>query len=184
MTKAKMKKERKAKAIALAQTVKAARALRRNNEEEFRELFPSCDVSIKFIWQRFADEQDVESDLFSAACYGTLLRKKDDLAKLIVERMITEGVDLQTHRTHPDYGFTTLMMAAVYCERDVLGIILPLSDTTATTYDGVSALELAREGGMDKNADYIDAFILSKNEAQMFDDIPIPPPRPIKSIDG
>jgi hypothetical protein len=180
MTRAQEKAERKDKAITLATTAKAARALRFDKEQEFHELFPNCDVGLKFIWTRFVDGKDVESDLFSAACLGIRIRKKSDLARLIVEKMIADGVDLRTHRTNTEFGFTTLMMAASYCDRSVLEIVLPFSDVDATTLDGFTALELARAVSLEDNAEYIEGFILSQSEAEMFEDIPIPSPDPEK----
>ena len=172
MTRAKEKAERKAKAI----TAKAGRALRVDNETEFHQLFPECDVSLKFTYKRISEGEEVECDLFSCACYGIANRQKDDLAKLIVKRMIAEGVDLRVHRTNK-FGFTTLMMAASYCNRALVEIVLPLSDTTATTSDGLTAVQLARGSGLADNASYIEAFILGKDEAKKIgDDIPIPIP--------
>ena len=181
MTKAKEKAERKAKAIALVITPEAGFALLTNNEQEFLRLFSACDVRLKFTC--VLDGEDIKCDLFSAACYGTISRKKDDLVKLVVERMIAERVDLPAHRTDI-HDFTALMMAAMYCGREVVGILLEFCDPAATTFGGFTAAELATTLGHSENAGLINAFILGKDEAKIFgDDIPIPPARPRKSID-
>lgn len=175
--------EEAAKAASLENTIQAGRALRGDDEQEFRRLFPACDVGLRFIYRRLLDGGEVESDLFASACYGIMNRKKDDLARLVVERMIMEGIDLRTHRTN-QMGFTTLMMAATHCSKELLEFLLPRSDVNATTTDGQSAAQLAREIGRIENANYIEAYLLSEKEAEvMFDDIPIPRPRKRKSID-
>lgn len=177
MTRAKEKEARKAKAIALAKTTLAAQALRIDDEQKFHELFPECDVSLKFVWKLVQDGKEGECDLFSMACSGIQIRKKDDLAALIAKKMISDGVDLRAHRSDEQFGFTTLMMAAVSCGQGVLEIVLPHSDATAVSTDGRTAAELARELGRDENAKYIEASILSQNDAQILSDlIPVPAP--------
>lgn len=186
MTRAKEKAERLAKAITIAITARAGQALRSDGEQEFRELYAACDVGLRFEWTRFQDGVKVESDLFSSACYGITIRKKSDLAKLVIERMIAEGIDLKTHRADTRFGFTPLMMASACCDMSVLAIVLPLSNLDAITSHGFTALELARDVGKEENAQYIESFILSRQETEIFNEIPVPVlerPRPRQSID-
>ena len=116
---------------------------------------------------------------------GTYVRKKYDLAALVAEKMITDGVDLRAHRVGKYFGYTALMHAAGLCDVSVVKIVLPHSDAYATCRDGKTAAVLAREIGRNENAEYIEAFILSQAQQNTLgDEIPIPPPRPRKSIDS
>jgi hypothetical protein len=181
MTSAKKQAERRVRAI----TASAGEDLRHNREDDFLGRFPGCDVSLKYTWRRVVDGVEVESDLFASACYGISIRQKDDLARLVAEGMIRKGMDLRSHRTNKTHGFTTLMMAAISCEIDVIKLLLPFSNVDATTTSGgQTAAELAIEMGKHENAECIKAFKLGRAEEQELADlIPVPPPRPAKSID-
>lgn len=181
MTRAKEKEMRKVWAI----TARAGQALRTNDEQVFLNLFPHCDVGHKFVYKRVTDGEEVECDLFSAACYGIANRKKDDLARVIAERMIQEGLDLRLHRVNTRHRFSTLMMAAACCETGLVEFLLPHSDLDAiTTSESETAAELADGVGKAENAELIRTFQRSRSEAQSLgDDIPVPKPTRKKSID-
>lgn len=144
-------------------TERAGRALRINQEADFLALFAGSDVAMKFVWVRARDGVEVESDLFSCACYGVTSRGKDDLARLVAERMIAEGMDLRAHRTNTRNQFTSLMMAAAFCGQDVIALLLPHSDIDAvTTSDGSDAAALAEQSGNVEAARYLRAYRLSQ----------------------
>jgi len=183
MARAKEKAEREEMSIALTNVTHAGRALLRNDEQEFFRLFPVCDVSLKFSYLGIWDSKEVECDLFSAACYGVISRKKDDLARLVIEKMITKGVDLRVHLTNRS-RFTILMMAAMFCGRDVVSLVLPFSDPAATASEGSTAAQLARANSMFENAELIEAYILVGSEVKIIgDDIPVPRATRKKRID-
>lgn len=148
-------------------TERAVQALRTDDEATFNSLFAESDVAMKIVFKRFKDGVEVETDLFSAACYGITLRKTDDLARRVAVRMIAESMDLRTHRTNVSNQFTTLMMAAACCGVEVVKLLLPHSDPDAVSLaDGLTADALAEEMGRHENAECIRAHRHILNEAQ------------------
>lgn len=146
-------------------TERAGRALRFNQEADFLALLAGSDVAMKFVWVRAQDGVEVESDLFSCACYGVPSRGKDDLARLVAERMIAEGMDLRAHRTNTRHQYTSLMMAAVFCGPAVLALLLPHSDVDAVTAsDGTDAAAGAEACGNLEAARFLRAYRLSQAE--------------------
>lgn len=183
MTRAQEKAARRVAAITRA----AGEALRRGEAAEFLRLFPESDVSLKYIINVDFDTNGVEvdTDLFSMACCAVKSFGNDDLAKMVANRMIREGVDLRTRRTHRPLGYTPLMMAAAFCGESLVEQLLPLSDVEAKTLsEAYDAEGIAEFFEATANAAIIRRFKSSRNLAAELDDlIPVPPSGPKKNID-